>query len=356
MAPPVADYEFLSDYGYTPERELGKGSYGVTICATHDASGAQVAIKLLRRGESIDVKVRRELMHQLYPPLTHVNIARLFTVFLTPKYLALVMELCSGGDLFDFLVNAENSLPRLRTVFSQVVWAAAFMHSKGISHRDIKLENALIAEKNSNLVKICDFGACKNISVDSAPRSVRGSMPYISPEIVLASSKRNDLTYKYEGEMADVWSLGVLLYVLFQKSYPFQDPNNPNNTRAVAQRIIQFNYLPFTPMVPAEVRDLCKRIFVPVAKRITIKELSEEMNRWWSLGLCEAYMPHEPSAVDPSLLRIPQPSMAMMEQILNEAQHEGMLRRRIAAQASTDFSVSQGTFDDVVSRLGDQKM
>jgi serine/threonine-protein kinase SRK2 len=127
----------------------------------------------------------------------------------------------AGGELFA-LIRKTRRFPEndARYFFQQLICGIEYLHGAGVNHRDIKLENTLIGgNKPGTLVKICDFGYSKRPEVEQSQcKSVVGTPAYLAPE-VLASKP-------YEGAPVDVWSCGVLLYVMLVGAYPFEDPSD----------------------------------------------------------------------------------------------------------------------------------
>ena len=138
----------------------------------------------------------------------------------------------------------------------------------------MKLENALLhREEDSGIprVKICDFGYSKSNLLHSNPKSTVGTPAYIAPEVLTPGS-----TSQYNGQIADVWSCGVLLYVMLVGSYPFEDPNDARNLRKSIQRTLACKYsFPSNVAISEECKHLLSRIFVLCDKRITIQEIRQ---------------------------------------------------------------------------------
>ena len=149
--------------------------------------------------------------------LDHPNIMRLYEVFQDEKYIYLVTELCEGGELFDeILARGMFNETDAAFILKQVLSAVAYCHSKKVAHRDIKPENILIDNKDKLTIKLIDFGTSQVFENEEKMELVMGSAYYIAPEI---------LTGKYN-EKCDIWSIGVILYILLSGKPPFNGDND----------------------------------------------------------------------------------------------------------------------------------
>ncbi|KDD75670.1 protein kinase, partial [Helicosporidium sp. ATCC 50920] len=219
------------------------------------STGECVAVKFIERGEKIDKNVEREIIN--HRQLSgHPNIIRFREVFLTTTHLGIAMEYAAGGELFDRIVKAGRfSEDEARYFFQQLISGVAWCHREGVCHRDLKLENTLLDGRPAPRLKICDFGYSKSAVFDSQPKSTVGTPAYIAPEVLSRQ--------QYDGEVADVWSCGVTLYVMLVGAYPFEDPADPRNFRKTIQRIMGVRYsFPPALRLSRDCLDLIARIFV----------------------------------------------------------------------------------------------
>lgn len=212
-------------------------------------------------------------------------------VFLTHNYLAIVLEYAAGGDLATFIgqhCTTQGGLPeaQARLLFQQLVIATDFCHRLGIVNRDIKLENVLISGKDSTSpdsnpqLKLADFGYSKDELCDSVCKTACGTPEYVAPEVLLAEA--------YDGKTADVWSLGVLLYILLTGGFPFREQSdsniNPMEALQVMFRRICSGKVKFPSSVSSEARQLLLQMLAPqAADRLTVKQLTE--NSWFRTDL-----------------------------------------------------------------------
>ncbi|KAK6138707.1 hypothetical protein DH2020_027550 [Rehmannia glutinosa] len=218
-------------------RLLGRGSFAkVYLARLLENSDSDVAIKVIDKAATVDAamepRIIREVsaMRRLHQ---HPNILKLHEVMATKSKIYLVMELAQGGELFAKLNRCRRfSESTARKYFQQVVSALRFCHQNGVFHRDIKPQNLLLDQ--NGLLKITDFGlsALSDQKRDGLIYTACGTPAYTAPEVVYRKG--------YDGEKADAWSCGVLLYVFLVGSLPFDDSNLSNMYRAMHRRSFEF--------------------------------------------------------------------------------------------------------------------
>eukprot|EP00727_Mastigamoeba_balamuthi_P009988 m51a1_g5611 putative myosin light chain (802) ;mRNA; r:717079-723634 len=200
---------------YDIAAEIGQGAFSRVFKATEVATGREVAVKLVDKGALEKDKVAtliREVENMR--KLRHPNIVELIEAFFTHSHFYIVMEFVSGGELYDAIVQRGFfSEVDAVTVMTQTLSATAYMHSHGIAHRDLKPENILLSDKGLT-VKLADFGLSKNFVVATL-RTRLGSPSYVAPEVLVSS--------QYDCA-CDIWSLGVILFVLLSGTMPFFGP------------------------------------------------------------------------------------------------------------------------------------
>lgn len=208
-------YQFVGPYRL--ERTLGKGQTGLVKLGVHCITGRKVAIKIINReklSESVLQKVEREIA--IMKLIEHPHVLALYDVYENKKYLYLILEHVSGGELFDYLVKKGRLTPKeARRFFRQIISALDFCHSHSICHRDLKPENLLLDDKNN--IRVADFGMASLQVEGSMLETSCGSPHYACPEVIRGE--------KYDGRRADVWSCGVILYALLVGALPFDDDN-----------------------------------------------------------------------------------------------------------------------------------
>ena len=216
---------------YTLGKTIGAGTYGKVRLGTHRLTSARVAIKQIPKAMS--ASLTREIHH--HRQLHHPHVAQLFEVIATEQSIWLVTELCAGGELFDYLAEKGRlSESHARALFGQLCLAVAYIHEKGIVHRDLKLENVLLDERCR--VKLGDFGFTKEWDRGGFLETFCGTTGYASPEmlegkryigpgmnILYISLLDTRLLICLMCLEVDVWSLGVILYCLLTGGLPFDD-------------------------------------------------------------------------------------------------------------------------------------
>uniref|UniRef100_A0A8C3YUH3 non-specific serine/threonine protein kinase n=1 Tax=Catagonus wagneri TaxID=51154 RepID=A0A8C3YUH3_9CETA len=251
---------------YDIERTLGKGNFAVVKLARHRVTKTQVAIKIIdktRLDSSNLEKIYREV--QIMKLLNHPHIIKLYQVMETKDMLYIVTEFAKNGEMFDYLTSHGHlSESEARKKFWQILSAVEYCHSHHIVHRDLKTENLLL---DGNMdIKLADFGF-GNFYKSGEPLSTWcGSPPYAAPEVFEGK--------EYEGPQLDIWSLGVVLYVLVCGSLPFDGPSLP----ALRQRVLEGRFrIPF--FMSRDCETLIRRMLVvDPAKRIGMAQIRQ--HRW----------------------------------------------------------------------------
>ncbi|XP_023682258.1 serine/threonine-protein kinase SIK1 [Paramormyrops kingsleyae] len=247
-------------------KTLGKGNFAVVKLARHKVTKTQVAIKIIdktRLNSSNLKKIYREV--QIMKLLSHPNIIKLYQVMETKDMLYIVTEYARNGEMFDYLTaNGRMSEGEARKKFCQILAAVDYCHQYHIVHRDLKTENLLL-DANMN-IKLADFGFGNFYTAGESLSTWCGSPPYAAPEVFEGK--------EYEGPLLDVWSLGVVLYVLVCGSLPFDGPSLP----VLRQRVTEGRFrVPFFMSQDCE-NLIRKMLAVDPAKRISIAQIKQ--HRW----------------------------------------------------------------------------
>ncbi|XP_053449222.1 serine/threonine-protein kinase SIK3 isoform X7 [Nycticebus coucang] len=255
---------------YEMDRTIGKGNFAVVKRATHLVTKAKVAIKIIDKTQLDEEnlkKIFREV--QIMKMLCHPHIIRLYQVMETERMIYLVTEYASGGEIFDHLVaHGRMAEKEARRKFKQIVTAVYFCHCRNIVHRDLKAENLLL-DANLN-IKIADFGFSNLFTPGQLLKTWCGSPPYAAPELFEGK--------EYDGPKVDIWSLGVVLYVLVCGALPF-DGSTLQNLRA---RVLSGKFrIPF--FMSTECEHLIRHMLVlDPNKRLSMEQICR--HKWMKLG------------------------------------------------------------------------
>ncbi|XP_078387788.1 serine/threonine-protein kinase BRSK2-like [Cetorhinus maximus] len=255
---------------YRLEKTLGKGQTGLVKLGIHCITGQKVAIKIVNREkltESVLMKVEREIA--ILKLIEHPHVLKLHDVYENKKYLYLVLEHVSGGELFDYLVKKGRLTPKeARKFFRQIISALDFCHSHSICHRDLKPENLLLDEKNN--IRIADFGMASLQVGDSLLETSCGSPHYACPEVIRGE--------KYDGRRADVWSCGVILFALLVGALPFDDDNLRQLLEKVKRGVFHMPHF-----IPPDCQNLLRgMIEVDAEKRLSLEQIQK--HTWYQGG------------------------------------------------------------------------
>lgn len=199
------------DTNYKMLNTLGEGKFSVVKRAFHVPTSTSVAVKILQNTKEYTSPICREA--RIMKSLSHPNIIKLFHVVQRRETTYLVMEYASEGELQDRIIKVGSlEESETRRLFAQIVHAVQYCHDHHIVHRDIKASNILIDCRGN--AKLCDFGLAAEVIPGQKLAGFCGTLPYCAPELLQAE--------KYEGPPVDIWSLGVLLFLMVSGNLPFQ--------------------------------------------------------------------------------------------------------------------------------------
>ena len=206
---------------YAVGQTLGFGAYAVVKLSTNLNTCEKFALKTYEKVKLLEPQRKKNLISEIkvLKALNHPNIIKIKEAIDSPRQIHIVMEYAGGCSLWSFLrKRANRMLPEslARKYFSQIVSGMSYCHSQGVIHRDLKLENILL--DCNNLIKIIYFGFATFVRSPEYSKLFCGTPSYMAPEIV---GKREN-----SGAPADVWALGVLLFVMLTGSYPFKSSSD----------------------------------------------------------------------------------------------------------------------------------
>ncbi|KAF8532586.1 kinase-like domain-containing protein [Gautieria morchelliformis] len=233
---------------------LGRGAFATVKLELHCQRGEEVAVKLIRSSNA-DSPLR------MTQNIQHPNIVRLYEVIEIDHCIGIVLQYASGGDLFNHILAPEHHLKDQDAckLFAQLISGVSYMHAKNIVHWDLKLENLLL-DTNHNLL-ITDFGFADHFDQhpDHLMKTSCGSPCYAAPELILSQGEL------YVGPAVDIWSCGVILYVMLTGSLPFDYdfPNAEGKNIVLLYQEILHTPLTFPDHVTDDARDLLSMMLVP---------------------------------------------------------------------------------------------
>ncbi|KAL0822474.1 hypothetical protein ABMA28_004531 [Loxostege sticticalis] len=245
---------------------LGSGHFAVVKLARHVFTGEKVAVKVIDKSK-LDEVSKSHLFQEVrcMKLVQHPNVVRLYEVIDTQTKLYLILELGDGGDLYDYIMRHESGLSEslARDYFRQIVRAISYCHRLHVVHRDLKPENVVFFEK-LGVVKLTDFGFSNKFCPGQKLETSCGSLAYSAPEILLGDS--------YDAPAVDVWSLGVILYMLVCGQAPFQEANDSETLTM----IMDCKYT-----IPQHISNSCKRLIGRMLvrepeKRATLSEIATD--------------------------------------------------------------------------------
>eukprot|EP00747_Dinoflagellata_sp_TGD_P148493 gnl/TRDRNA2_/TRDRNA2_176928_c3_seq15.p1 gnl/TRDRNA2_/TRDRNA2_176928_c3~~gnl/TRDRNA2_/TRDRNA2_176928_c3_seq15.p1 ORF type:complete len:323 (+),score=68.26 gnl/TRDRNA2_/TRDRNA2_176928_c3_seq15:56-1024(+) len=264
----------ITEFYDMDKKKLGEGSYGTVCKATNKTTGVVRACKSISKAQMKNLdRFKQEIA--IMKMCDHPNILKLFESFEDHRNIYLILELCSGGELFD-RIKARGYYPEeeARKLLANLLNAVAFIHSKLVVHRDLKPENILMVSKSNHTdAKISDFGLAMISESDrqGPPRSTQscGTDFYLAPEII----RREEY-----GSEVDMWSCGVVAYVVLCGSLPFFDSSLKKLYRAILTQAPRFSERPWKD-VSGDAKDFISSLLqTQPLNRLTAEEA---LNHHW---------------------------------------------------------------------------
>nr|AFR11230.1 calcium dependent protein kinase 1 [Chenopodium album] len=255
---------------YKLGKELGRGQFGITYLCTENSTGQTYACKsilkrkLVTKADKEDIKREIQILQHLSG---QPNIVEFKGVYEDRQSVHVVMELCAGGELFDRIIAQGHYSERAAAaVCRQIVKVVQICNFMGVLHRDLKPENFLLSSKDEGaMLKATDFGLSVFIEEGKVYRDVVGSAYYVAPEV---------LRRRY-GKEIDIWSAGIMLYILLSGVPPFWAENEKGIFDAILKGEIDFESDPW-PSISKSAKDLVRKMSNPdPKKRITSAEVLE---------------------------------------------------------------------------------
>ena len=253
---------------YKRVKFLGEGSYASVYCVENKITGAKHAMKIIDKSSNCSDETDKEILNEItiLRTLDHPNILKIFEFYSTKESYSIVTELCRGGELFQEIIDRGpfNEIYSAY-VMLQIFSAINYCHSMKIVHRDLKPENILIVERDKNgmpRIKIADFGTSRMFEKGAVQRKLVGSSYYIAPEVLK----------KHYDEKCDIWSCGVIMYILLSGRPPFAGDNDREIMDKVAKGKYDLEESPFDKLSNSG-KDLIRKLLVmDPKKRISAQE------------------------------------------------------------------------------------
>jgi calcium-dependent protein kinase len=238
---------------YKKVKFLGEGSFAAVYSVENKITGEIRAMKIINKNPSCSIEDDKEIFNEIniLRTMDHPNILKIFEFYSNKESYSIVTELCSGGELFQEIIDKGPFNEKYCAyVMYQIFSAINYCHKMHILHRDLKPENILIAKRDKNgfpLVKICDFGTSKMFEKGTVQRKLVGSSYYIAPEVLK----------KHYDEKCDIWSCGVILYILLSARPPFGGDSDSEIMERVSKGKFDLKSPPFDS-ISNEAKDLIK--------------------------------------------------------------------------------------------------
>ncbi|XP_060192709.1 calcium-dependent protein kinase 18-like [Lycium barbarum] len=265
-------YDKDFDKRFTIGKLLGHGQFGYTYVATDKSNGDRVAVKRIEKKKMVvpiaveDVKREVKILKAL---AGHENVVEFYNAFEDDNYVYIVMELCEGGELLDRILAKKDSRYTEKDaaiVVRQMLKVAAQCHLHGLVHRDMKPENFLLkSTKEDSPLKATDFGLSDFIRPGKKFQDIVGSAYYVAPEVLKRRS----------GPESDVWSIGVITFILLCGRRPFWDKTEDGIFKEVLRNKPDFHRKPW-PTISNSAKDFVKKLLVkdPRARLTAAQALS----------------------------------------------------------------------------------
>ncbi len=261
---------------YKKKSFLGEGSFASVYLVQNRVTDSIRAMKTIKKNASTTEEEEQEILNEIniLRSMDHPNILKIFEFYSSKKEYNIITEYCPGGELFNEIEeNGPFDEKYAAYVMYQIFSAINYCHNMNIIHRDLKPENILIVDRNKNgfpRIKICDFGTSLMVEKGGVQKKLKlvGSSYYIAPEVI----KKN------YNEKCDIWSCGVILYILLSGRPPFGGDDDSEIMANVSTGIYDVHASPFN-RISKSARDLIKKLLVKDKnKRITAQEA---LNHVW---------------------------------------------------------------------------
>lgn len=317
---------------YELGRTLGEGTFAKVKFARNIETGENVAIKILDKEKVLKHKMIGQIKREISTMklIRHPNVIRLYEVMASKTKIYIVLEFVTGGELFDKIASKGRlKEDEARKYFQQLINAVDYCHSRGVFHRDLKPENLLLDA--NGVLKVSDFGLsalAQQVREDGLLHTTCGTPNYVAPEVINNKG--------YDGAKADLWSCGVILFVLMAGYLPFED----SNLMSLYKKIFKASFT-CPPWFSSGAKKLIQRILDPnPSTRITIAEVIE--NDWFKKGY------------KPSVFEEPDIAIDDVDAVFDQTLHSGNLvvERREEQPVASQNPVTMNAFELISTSQG----
>jgi len=259
---------------YIIQDELGRGAFSIVKLAVEKSTGIKYAVKIINKSKVEQDLARLATEMEILKKVQHPNIIALKEIIDTKSCLFIVTEVVSGGELFDKIVELGQYTEKDASILvSKIVSAIDYLHSINIVHRDLKPENLLLKDSESiSEVKLADFGLSKIVGTKVMMQTACGTPGYVAPEVLTAQG--------YDKEV-DMWSIGVITYILLCGFPPFYNENLPELFEQILKAEYDFPEEYWKDISEGGKDFIRKLLVVDPSKRLTSKQA---LNHSWLAG------------------------------------------------------------------------
>ena len=317
----------IGDINYKITRKLGEGMFSTVKLATHSLTGSKVAIKILEktRISKIEDKERINREMAIIKRLHHYNIAKLYQIVENKLTIYLIQEHVEGKEFMEYLTKKGKLMENEACKFyHQIISGLDYIHHCGIAHRDFKPENILLTNDNT-ILKIIDFGLSNTYKNNQLLKTACGSPCYASPEMIQEQS--------YNGALSDIWSSGIILYLMLCGNLPFYHEQNE-----VMYKKILSGKFDLPKHLSDNAKDILKKILeVNPKKRLNFEEI--KAHPWFNI-IDKNYLIHKGINVNEDIIPIDDEIIKKMENIgFNKMEVKYMVLKNFHNRVTTVYDL-----------------
>ena len=294
--------KILSEISYKMGKKLGEGMFSAVKLANHSLTNEQVAIKILEKTKITKIEDKERINREIsiMKKVNHFNIAKLYAVVETKLNIYLIQEHIQGKEFLEYL-NKKGKLKEAEACkfFHQIISGLDYLHQCGIAHRDFKPENILLINDNQ-ILKIIDFGLSHTYKTGELLKTGCGSPCYVPPEMVKEE--------QYNGALSDIWSAGIILYLMLCGNLPFYDDDN----QILYEKILSGKY-EVPNHLSENAKDILSKILeIEPKKRINFEGIKS--HPWFNI-IDKNYLIHKGINIDTDIKPIDEEILDKMEKM-----------------------------------------